>query len=163
MDITKDCVLRAAQITDREDILKLYRLAADSPMTGWDESYPGDAFIDGDIASDSLFVLMHNNAPVAAITMNGGEGLEQPELWSPARYCVPARLCVRPDLQGRGLGRYMITQMLAWAKEQDFEAVRLLSMPDNAITCRLYESMGFRNVGTIHLYELDFYGFEKLF
>ena len=142
-------------------MLEIYGLAAASPMTGWDENYPGDAFIDEDIASGSLFVLVHEGEFIAAITMNSGDALEQPDLWTPARYCAPVRLCVRPDMQGRGLGRYMALQMLSWAQKHGFKAVRLLAVRDNLITCHLYEALGFRNVGEIKLYDMTFFGFEK--
>ena len=62
--------------------------------------------------------------------------------------CHLLNLCVNPTLQGRGLGRKLLSNVLENAKESNAKCVFLEVRPSNTYAMQLYESEGFNEVGT---------------
>ncbi len=56
-------------------------------------------------------------------------------------------LCVRPELQGRGLAQRMLDHLLEWARSEQVRTVFLEVRLSNARAARLYASAGFCEVG----------------
>lgn len=56
-------------------------------------------------------------------------------------------LCIRPQRQGRGLGRRLLQQLLEKARGFDLELVFLEARPSNTAAVQLYLSEGFVEVG----------------
>lgn len=56
-------------------------------------------------------------------------------------------LCVRPDLQRRGLGRRMLRHLLNLARLHRAKTVLLEVRPSNKAALMLYKDMGFNEVG----------------
>jgi len=56
-------------------------------------------------------------------------------------------LCVRPELQGRGLARRMLDHLLGWARAEQIQTVFLEVRVSNARALQLYVSAGFCEVG----------------
>lgn len=50
---------------------------------------------------------------------------------------------VRPEYRGRGVNQLVLHDLLAWARANDLEEVRLTVYPDNAPAIRAYEKSGF--------------------
>ena len=61
--------------------------------------------------------------------------------------CHLLNLCVNPKLQGRGLGRKLLSNVLDNAKEYNATCVFLEVRPSNRHAIELYESEGFNEVG----------------
>jgi len=57
-------------------------------------------------------------------------------------------LCVRPDAQGRGVGRRLLRHLMDVAQSLRAKTVLLEVRPSNRVACGLYHSMGFNEVGT---------------
>ncbi len=55
---------------------------------------------------------------------------------------------VDPALRGQGLGRVLISGIIAWAKSAGAERIFLQAATDNAVACALYRSLGFRDAYT---------------
>lgn len=62
-------------------------------------------------------------------------------------------LCVRPELQGRGVGRKFLRHLLSVARRQGADTLFLEVRPSNSSAVRLYQSVGFNEVG----YRKDYY------
>jgi ribosomal protein S18 acetylase RimI-like enzyme len=60
-----------------------------------------------------------------------------------------SRLAVKPDWQGRGIGRFLLVDVLTYARRQAFHTVRLNTQSDNQAAQALYRSVGFRPTGQI--------------
>jgi GNAT superfamily N-acetyltransferase len=58
------------------------------------------------------------------------------------------QVSVRPDHQGRGLGRALIDRVVVWARETDRAAVTLTTYDHVPWNRPLYEHLGFRVVGS---------------
>lgn len=56
-------------------------------------------------------------------------------------------LCVRPEWQGRGLSRWLLTSLLIWAGTEQVRTVFLEVRPSNIPALRLYAAHGFCEVG----------------
>jgi ribosomal-protein-alanine N-acetyltransferase len=56
-------------------------------------------------------------------------------------------LGVRPDLQGRGLGRRMLEQLLEVARGHGAERMFLEVRPSNPVAIQLYQKAGFTEIG----------------
>ena len=54
------------------------------------------------------------------------------------------QVSVRPDHQGAGVGRALIDQALAWARQRNLPSVTLTTFADVAWNRPLYEHLGFR-------------------
>ena len=56
-------------------------------------------------------------------------------------------LCVRPELQGRGLAHRVLTHLLTWAADTAIKTVFLEVRPSNAAALRVYAAHGFCEIG----------------
>jgi len=61
-------------------------------------------------------------------------------------------LCVKPKMQGQGLGRRLMNRLLTLAREHHAEEVFLEVRASNTPALRLYESIGFNEIGTRRSY-----------
>ena len=61
--------------------------------------------------------------------------------------CHLLNLCIRPDQQGRGLGRTLLEHMLDVARDHHAEVAFLEVRPSNVAALRLYADNGFNEVG----------------
>lgn len=69
-------------------------------------------------------------------------------LWLAADEAELGNLAVKPGRRGRGAGRTLLRHMLAEAAQRGARAVYLEVRESNAVARRLYETHGFRIVGT---------------
>jgi len=60
--------------------------------------------------------------------------------------CEVKRLYARPEFRGRGCGRFLIQQAIAWAQRAGYQRMLLDTLPRMAPAQRLYEGFGFREV-----------------
>lgn len=68
--------------------------------------------------------------------------------------------CVRPDYQGNGFGKIVVKFMLNRARERGARRVYLEVRPSNRIAYRLYENLGFNEIGVRKDYYPAFVGRE---
>ncbi len=61
--------------------------------------------------------------------------------------CHLLNICIKPNMQGNGLGRKLLTHVLRKAKEKNAKCVFLEVRPSNSHAVALYESEGFNEVG----------------
>ena len=59
------------------------------------------------------------------------------------------KVAVDPDHQGRGLGRRLMTELVAAARDAHIEVLTLDQRGDNTRAAALYESLGFRLYGRL--------------
>ena len=68
----------------------------------------------------------------------------------PGDHVASASFMVDPAHAGRGVGRALCTDMIAWAREAGFRAIVFNAVAaSNTRAVRLYESLGFAVVGTV--------------
>jgi len=69
-------------------------------------------------------------------------------------------VCINPDVQGRGYGRILVDFILDRARQAGATCVFLEVRPSNVVACRLYEELGFNEVGVRKNYYPAFVGRE---
>ena len=62
--------------------------------------------------------------------------------------CHLLNVCVRPELQGRGLGRHFMTHLIDTARGYGVTLMLLEVRPTNQVALALYRALGFNEVGT---------------
>ena len=79
-------------------------------------------------------------------TESGLSGYAVMSLMGPGE-CHVLNVCVRPDLQGRGLGRHLMVHLIESARGLGMSMMLLEVRPSNATAHRLYQSLGFNELG----------------
>ncbi|MCE5234475.1 MAG: GNAT family N-acetyltransferase [Clostridiaceae bacterium] len=163
----KDFTFERAHRADADAIEALYCAVKahgrESGGTDWNDEYPTRAFIDDDIENGAAFVLRHGGGIVAAVSMLEEDDLDDCGVaWTQKRSCVIARLCVEPKLQGKHIGEHMMRLLSLEARREGYEATRHLASAANPKSLRLYDRMGYKRLGMVRLYDIDFYAYEML-
>jgi len=56
-------------------------------------------------------------------------------------------VCIHPDCQGHGFGKILVEHMLDRARRKDAQRIFLEVRPSNLVAYKLYENMGFDEIG----------------
>jgi len=67
----------------------------------------------------------------------------RPGLWSPRLECWLAELYVVPDRRGQGIGRALMEESMAVARDRGADTMELGTGEDDVVARALYESLGF--------------------
>ncbi|HET7838378.1 MAG TPA: GNAT family N-acetyltransferase [Rectinemataceae bacterium] len=156
---------RLAGAGDAEAIHALYEAAKEWGRQGgssdWDESYPNREILMEDLEQGRIYVHEEGARIVAAISLLKDWRIDiAPHAWEEEDACSLARLCVHPELQGRGLGESMMRMISERAKAMGFKATHHLASKSNPAANRLYERMGYLRKGELALYDTDFIAYE---
>jgi ribosomal-protein-alanine N-acetyltransferase len=79
-------------------------------------------------------------------TETGISGYAVMSLMGPGE-CHVLNVCVRPDLQGHGLGRHLMNHLIESARGLGMTLMLLEVRPSNATAQALYRSLGFNELG----------------
>ena len=116
-----------------------------------------------------MFAYRENNDVVGIVVFNESQDEEYAEInWSTSeadRNIVVHRLAVRPDKQRRGIARRLMDFAEQWARENDYDAIRLDTFSQNPRNQRFYLNRGYTDLGTVYLkYKKDhpYYCYELL-
>ncbi|MEX0951934.1 MAG: ribosomal protein S18-alanine N-acetyltransferase [Gammaproteobacteria bacterium] len=74
--------------------------------------------------------------------------------------CHILNLCIRPQLQNLGLGRALMEHLLELAVEHQADTAFLEVRPSNPVAIKLYDNLGFNQVGLRRRYYPAEYGRE---
>lgn len=82
----------------------------------------------------------------------------------PGAHVASATFVVHPQHQGRGAGRALVGDALAWARREGYRAMQFNAVVEtNHSAVRLYESLGFEIVGTVpEAFEHPLHGYVGL-
>ncbi len=159
---------RQATETDKEEIVRLYidciRHLNDQKIYQWDEIYPNEEVLSGDIMKGEMHVMTEGNRVLACVVLNEFQDeTYQTVQWKYAegRIAVIHRLCVNYKYQGMGIGRRMMQNAEALLKDSGYSAIRLDVFPDNSHSIRLYEKLGYLYAGDVHFRKGRFFVMEK--
>jgi ribosomal protein S18 acetylase RimI-like enzyme len=77
-----------------------------------------------------------------------GHAMLDPLSLSACRHVVHLTLVVHPGRQGKGNGKFLLGELIKWAKANDVvEKIELHVRSSNAVALSLYEKFGFTEVG----------------
>ncbi|WP_037908443.1 GNAT family N-acetyltransferase [Actinacidiphila yeochonensis] len=102
---------------------------------------------------ESFWMLAPPGRTVVAVDETGavvGTAKMNPNQMGNAAHVSSASFMVDPAHAGRGAGRALCVEALRWAAEQGFRAMQFNAVVEtNTPAVRLYESLGFRVLGTV--------------
>ena len=155
------------ELATKEDaaaIYALYRSLLREPYSTWDEDYPSREIVDEDLLYNGVLVLRLPEGGIgAAIVVEKGEEFEADVPWYPdvTRWCALGRLGVAHGMQGRGVARRMLSEAMAHARAEGYEAVRFLVGAHNVPALRSYATLGFEVCGHTRMWDEDWLCYEK--
>jgi len=127
----------------------------------WDDDYPNREILKDDLIKRCVYVLEQNGTIIAAISIVDEKIDELESLdWKEVKSCFLVRLCVAPEYQGKAIGEKMMRYVNAHAKGSGYGATHHLAARENKAAIRLYERMGYRNLGDIHVFGKEFVAYE---
>ena len=156
-------VFRQAGQTDESAVAALYRAVKSSPFCVWDEEYPGEEEIKGDLAAGCLYVLEDAGEVVGAISIvpeNETDGFDCWQVRQDAREF--ARVVIRPDRQGQGLSRYLVDGIVLELRARGAKAIHISVARPNLPARRLYAKMGFEIRGEAEIFGGSYFLCERI-
>ena len=155
--------IKLATENNRAEILSLYKAQIGRENCPWTDEYPSNESIDFDLSRDALFVLKMDGKIKAAISLEEDEDVDNLTCWD--KTLAPegevARVAVLPEAQNKGLGRIMMQYAMDELKRRGYKGIHILVNKHNIKAIRCYEVFGFRTVGECHMYEQDFFCYER--
>ena len=160
-------------LTEIDDILTLTRACGqhmrDNGIDQWDEDYPNREVIVQDIQTQTLFAYRERGKVLGIVVLNETQDEEYGEInWSTTeeeRNIVVHRLAVRPDKQRQGIARRLMDFTEEWARDNQYDAIRLDTFSQNPRNQRFYTNRGYTDLGPVFLKykkEHPYYCYELL-
>jgi GNAT superfamily N-acetyltransferase len=168
---TSNVLVRRAHADDLPRLRDLLRLCVADMQRGgidqWDDVYPSDATLSADIDAASLYVAAAPGHPIAGAFVV--DQRQEPEYaavaWRIGEVGAPVgvvhRLMVHPECRRRGLGRHLMRFAEIAARRLGCVSIRLDAFTGNAPSLRLYEGLGYEDVGQVRFRKGLFRCFEK--
>ena len=137
-------VIRNIELKDNTAIAAVIRAA----LTEFGANKPGTVYYDP--TTDHLFELFQTPGSVYYIAeidgaIVGGCGIFPTE-GLPEATCELVKLYLSNTARGTGLGKKLLLQSMAWAKENGYTQVYLESMPELSKAVSIYENVGFEKL-----------------
>lgn len=128
---------------------------------GWKKGiYPTDLFLKRSLSRGELFALKESGRLSASVILNsdyneGYEGVPWSLDCKKEEVLIPHALAVSAQLQGRGLGKKLVEEILKYAYAEKKRAIRLDILATNTAAEKLYTACGFQFVQAKTMYYED--------
>ena len=155
-----------AREADFEKLMQLYRAAIGEEGCTWNEDYPNEEGIRGDLGREALFCARNDDGEIiAAFAIDEDAEVDSLDCWSPE--IIPsgeiARLVVRRDYQNQGIAGRLLEFAMGELHRRGYQGIHFLVSSQNERALRAYGKFDFNKVGEAALYGHDWYCFEKKF
>lgn len=159
---------RLGEKEDLDDIMKIFQRAiCEMEKEGiyqWDSLYPNEEVLKGDLEKNELYVGIYDGKIVSVYVLNQ-ECYEQYKnghwQYENATFYVVHRLCVNYDFQHRGIGKKTMIHIENELRKKNIETIRLDAFSENIYAIKMYEKLGYVNVGEANWRKGKFYLLEK--
>lgn len=161
-----DLKVELAREADFQELMQLYRAAVGEEGCTWNEYYPSEEDIRGDLDRNALFCAKNEAGEIiAAFAIDDDREVDGLACWSPkiAPVGEVSRLVVRRDCQNRGLAGQMLSFAMQELRRRGYQGIHFLVSPKNERALRAYGKLSFQKVGEAVLYNQDWYCFEQKF
>ena len=131
----------------KEDNVQLAQIIRDT-LTEFKANKPGTVYYDE--TTDQLFELFQKPGSIYYVALMddeivGGGGI-YPSDGLPNGTCELVKMYLLPEARGIGLGKRIIEECLAFAKENGYLQVYIESMPELQNALKVYEKFGFKYI-----------------
>lgn len=159
-------MIRCAKILEIPDILALTKACAghmeNNGIFQWNEEYPSRLAFEQDISRNELFLLELGNKLIGCITITPIMDEEYKAVkWLTLNNnsIYIHRLAVSPEYQGKGFAQTLMNFAEKYAREKNFESVRLDTFSQNKRNQIFYEQRGYKKLGNIYFPKQSNYPF----
>lgn len=127
----------------------------------WTADYPNKEILSEDISREELYVLEDNNSIQAMIVLNENADPEYDAVnWltnETSKNLYVHRLATSPESQGKGFARKLMDFAENFARENNYDSIRLDTFSQNQRNQKFYENRSYTNLGELWLsYRNDF-------
>jgi ribosomal protein S18 acetylase RimI-like enzyme len=156
MECEKTMEFRRAAESEADEVIDMYAAAVrqmnSKGIYQWDHNYPTKDILLSDIEKQCLFVIEENDQILGAIVLDEEHDKEWEEVnwtWKHEPSLNVHRLVVHPEFQGKGVAKKIIAASEAFAMENGYKQMRLDTYSKNTGAVKLYETLGYRDIGTV--------------
>jgi ribosomal protein S18 acetylase RimI-like enzyme len=142
-----DFIFKNAEITDAEEILKLYKSNISYHGCTWDEEYPNKTIITDDINQKELYCLKVNNKIVAVATLKNKCEFSQDSYFL-------TRVGVLNSEHRKGYSKILLDEIFSNHLNSENKKIFLLVNNDNYKAKKLYNTFNFEKIGEKEEYSL---------
>lgn len=135
----------------------------------WDENYPDRESIQRDLKTRTLFAFREEGVILGIVVLNETQDEEYAEIdWltdGASRNLIVHRLAVDPSHQGKGIARKLMDFAEDYAREHQYDSIRLDTFSQNSRNQRFYLNRGYADLGPVFLKykkEHPYYCYELL-
>ena len=155
-------LFRKAEKSEAEAIMALYKAVIGTPFCTWDESYPGETEIAGDLMAGTLYVLEEDHQVIGAISIVPENEMDHFSCWSVKRNAREfARVVLKPDQQHRGLSVYLVEGIIRELQRQGVAAIHIAVAKENIPAQKLYRKTRFDFCGEADMYGHSYFLCER--
>ena len=159
-------MIRGAKILEIPEILLLTQACARDMISRdiyqWNETYPSEEVLLGDIENGQLYVLLEASKIIGIIALctEIDEEYKSVEWLTPdSRNLYVHRLAVHPNYQGKGHARTLMDFAEQFARDQKFISIRLDTFSQNKRNQHFYEQRGYTRLGDVYFPSQSTYPF----
>lgn len=152
-----DATLRPFRWSDVPAITAIYKHYVEETAITFDTDVPGEAAM-----AEKFAALVKLGHPLIVAESDGeAVGYAYASFYRPRaayRFTCEDSIYLRPDMKGKGLGRVILTQLLAQSRAFGFKQMIAVITADTANSIAIHEKFGFRHVGR---YDAVGYKFDR--
>lgn len=130
----------------------------------WDELYPDEGILSEDVSRGNMIIGTLEGRIAVAFMLDYCEDSDYESAnwrYRERNIVVLHRLCVHPDVQGRGVARQAMDYLENEVRLRGIKTIRLDAFSLNPTALHLYESRGYQKAGEISYRKGLFYLYEK--
>jgi L-amino acid N-acyltransferase YncA len=155
-------LFRKAETREAEAIRALYQAVIGTPFCTWDESYPGETEIAGDLSASTLYVLEEDHQVIGAISIVPENELDHFNCWALKENAREfARVVIKSDQQHKGLSVYLVEGVIRELQRQGVAAIHIAVAKENIPAQKLYRKTGFDFCGEANMYGHSYFLCER--
>ena len=156
-------IFRKAIKNEAKIIRALYSSVIGMSFCTWNEAYPGEEEIQGDLSSESLYVLEEKGELIGAISIVPENEINDFDCWKVKENAREfARVVIRPDHQNKGLSFHLIEGVIEELRNQQVDAIHIAAAKENIPAQKLYAKMGFDFCDEANMYGHSFFLCERI-
>jgi len=160
--------IRLSNLNDLDIIFSIIKIVIEDMnnqnIFQWDDLYPTYEILKNDINNQTLFVIENNNKIVGITVLNEEQEPEYKTIswkYKDEKILVVHRLCIHPKYQGQGIAKNLINFTEQYAKDNNYNFIRLDAFKQNKKAVLLYEKSNYIKSGIVNFRKGAFYCFEK--
>ena len=150
-------MIREANSDDIKSILSITKACSTDLISNgifqWNEHYPNKEAFDNDLKNSWLYVIIENHKTIGSITITP----EMDEEYGPVKWLSKTnnnlyvhRLAVDPKMQGKGHAQKLMDFAENYARENNYESIRLDTFSKNLRNQKFYEQRGYIRLENIY-------------